>query len=108
MSVSRFVKRLEAFRQFRSLNVRHGGLINKDTLAPRPLQGGKLQVGVLVFGRDLRIAYCHGQILSLISGTAKPLINQWKKCVPKILITDTASRTVRRPYSRRGNERRKW
>ena len=40
------------------------------------LMGSKLQVGVLVLRRDPRIAYFHGPILSLIDGTAKPLIYQ--------------------------------
>ena len=56
-------------------------LVGKDALAPRLLDGGKLQVGVLIFGRDPRIADVHGPILSLISGTTKPLIEQGRKIV---------------------------
>jgi hypothetical protein len=51
--------------------VRPAGLVGEDVLAPRPLQGGKLQVEVLVAGRDLRIAYFHGPILSLVFGTGR-------------------------------------
>ena len=50
------------------------GLPRKDALAPRLLEGGKLQVGVLIFGRDPRIADFHGRVLSLIYGTNKLLI----------------------------------
>jgi hypothetical protein len=57
---------------------------------PRRLQSGKLQVGVLVVGRDPRIADFHGPILSLISGTAKPLIDQGHAGVSEILICGAA------------------
>lgn len=49
-------------------------LVGKDALAPRLLEGGKLQVGVLIFGRDPCIADFHRLVLSLIYGTDKPLI----------------------------------
>ena len=55
--------------------MRPGRLIREDALSPRPPQGGKLQVGVLIVGRDPRIAYFHGPILSLIYGTGKSLIS---------------------------------
>ncbi len=54
--------------------MRSRGLVGEDALAPRLLEGGKLQVGVLVCGRNPRIADFHEPILSLISGTTKPLI----------------------------------
>ncbi len=50
------------------------GLVGEDALTPRLLEGGKLQVGVLVFGRDSRIADVHEPVLSLIYGIDKPLI----------------------------------
>lgn len=49
-----------------------------------------LQVLVLVVGRDPRIAYFHGLILSLIYSIAKPLIYQGREIVSKILIFGTA------------------
>ncbi len=57
-----FIKRLEAFGQLGALDVRPRGLVDKDALALAPclLQSGKLQVGVLVIGRDPRIADLHG------------------------------------------------
>ena len=67
-------ERLEALGQFGPPDMRPGSLISKDKIAPHLLQGGKLQVGVLVIGRDPRVADFHGSVLSLISGTTKPLI----------------------------------
>lgn len=61
--------------------MRPGRLVGEDTLAPRPLQGGKLSIGVLVFGRDSRVAAVHEAVLSLISGTNKPLIEQGREFV---------------------------
>ena len=49
-------------------------LVDKDALAPRFFQGGKLQVGVLVFGRDSSIADFHEPVLSLICCINKSLI----------------------------------
>ena len=69
-----FTQSFEAFRQLRPLDMCYRSFLNKDTLASDLLQGGKLQVGVLVFGRDLRIADVYEPALSLISGTTKPLI----------------------------------
>lgn len=40
--------------------MRPRGLVGEDALATRLLEGGKLQVGSLVFGRDPRIADFHG------------------------------------------------
>lgn len=62
----------------------------QDALAPFLLRGGKLQVGVLAIRGDPRIADFHGRIVSLISGTAKPLIYQGLAVVSKILISGTA------------------
>ena len=56
--------------------MRPAGLVDEDALAPCPLHGGDLQVGVLVIGRDPRIADFHSLIVSLIHGTAKLLIDQ--------------------------------
>ena len=67
-------ERLETLRQFWALDMRPRSLIGKDALAPRLLEGGKLQVGILVFGRNSRVADFHEPVLSLISGTSKPLI----------------------------------
>lgn len=80
------VERLEAPCQFRPLDVRPGRLVGNDALAPRLLESGKLQVGVLVFGRDPRVANFHGPVLSLIYGTSKPLIEQGQGFASKILI----------------------
>ncbi len=54
--------------------MRPRGFVGEDALAPCLLEGGKLQVGVLVFGRNSRIADFHEPVLSLISGTSKLLI----------------------------------
>lgn len=54
--------------------MRPRGFVGEDALAPRLLEGGKLQVGVLVFGRDPRVADFHEPIVSLIYGTNKLLI----------------------------------
>ena len=62
------------------------GFLDKDTLASIFLQGGKLQIGVLVFRGDPRIADVHKPVLSLISGTTKPLIGHWRETVSKILL----------------------
>jgi len=51
-----------------------GDFIGKDTLAPSLLQGDTLQIRVLVFGRDPRIADVHAAFLSMIYGTTNPLI----------------------------------
>lgn len=67
-------ERFETLCQFRAPDMRSRGLVNKDALAPCLLEGGKLQVGVLVFGRDPCIADVHEAVLSLIYGTTKPLI----------------------------------
>lgn len=56
--------------------MRSRGFLNKDTLAPCFFEGGKLQVRVLIFGRNPRVADVHEANLSLIYGTAKPLIGQ--------------------------------
>ena len=69
--------------------MRSRGLVGEDALAPRLLEGGKLQVGVLVCGRNPRIADFHEPILSLISGTTKPLIEQGQAFVSKLLIYGT-------------------
>ena len=61
-----------------------------DTLALCLFQGGKLQVGILLVGRDPRIADVHKPILPLISDTAKPLIGQGRETVSKLLISVTA------------------
>ncbi len=65
--------------------MRPGGLVGNDALAPCFFQGGKLQIGVLVFGRDPRIAYFHGPLLSLFYGTDKPLIYQAARFCDKTL-----------------------
>ena len=65
---------LETLRQFWALDMRPRSLIGKDALAPRLLEGGKLQILVLIFGRDLRVADVYEPVLSLISGTTKPMI----------------------------------
>lgn len=65
------------------------GLVGEDALTPILLEGGTLQVGILVFGRDLCIADFHGPILSLISDTTKPLIEQGREGVSKLLIFGT-------------------
>lgn len=69
-----FREHLETLRQFRALDMRPRGLVGKDALAPRLLEGGKLQVGILVISRDPRVADVHEPTLSLIYGTSKPLI----------------------------------
>lgn len=79
--------------------MRSRGLVGEDALAPRLLEGGKLQIGVLLFGRDPRLADVHKPVLSLTYGTTKPLIYQGREAVSKLLITDTASHTARRPCS---------
>jgi hypothetical protein len=81
-----FYQHLETFCQFRPLDVRPRGLVREQALASAFLQGGKLQIGVLVFGRDPRIADVHKPVLSLISGTTKPLIGYWRETVSKILL----------------------
>ena len=48
--------------------MRPRSFLNKNMLASDLLQGGKLQVGVLVFGRDPRVADVHEPVLSLIYG----------------------------------------
>ena len=67
-----------------------------DTLALCLFQGGKLQVGILLVGRDPRIADVHKPILPLISDTAKPLIGQGRETVSKLLIFDTLILNIRR------------
>ncbi len=67
-------ERLEALGQFWPPDMRPGSLISKDKIAPHLLQGGKLQIGVLVIGRNPRVADVHEPVLSLIYGTDKPLI----------------------------------
>ena len=62
------------------------GFLDKDTLASIFLQGGKLQIGVLVFRGDPRIADVHEAILSLIYGTDKSLIEQEREGVSKLLL----------------------
>jgi hypothetical protein len=84
-------KSLEAQGQLRPLDVRPGCLVGEDALAPRPQEGGKLQVGILIVGRYPRIAYFHGPLLSLIYGMAKPLIYQRRESVSKILIFGTGA-----------------
>jgi hypothetical protein len=64
------------------------------------LMSGKLQVGVLIIRRDPRVAYFHGPILSLIYGTAKPLIYRGREVVSKILIYGTANTIQLREASR--------
>ena len=66
-----FCEYLETLCQFRSFDVRPCGLIGEDALTPHLLEGGKLQVKVLVFGRNPRIADIHEPVLSLIFGTTK-------------------------------------
>ena len=99
-------ERLETLHQFRALDMRTRGLVSEDALAPCLLEGGKLQVGVLVFGRDPRVADVYEPVLSLISGTTKPLIEQRWEFVSKILITGTASRTARHPCFHPATRRR--
>ena len=71
--------------------MRPRGLVREQARASRLLQGGQLQVGVLVFRGDPRITEIHGLLLSLIYGTAKPLIYQGWKLVSKLLIFGTAA-----------------
>jgi hypothetical protein len=52
------------------------GLVGEYPLAPGPLQGGQLQVGVLVLGGDATIADVHVAILTLIFVACKPLFLQ--------------------------------
>ena len=72
--------------------MRSRGLVGEDALAPRLLEGGKLQVGILVFGRNSRIADVHEPVLSLIYGTDKPLIYQGLDFASKILSSDRCVR----------------
>ena len=60
------------------------------TLTSGLLQNGELQIGILVFSRDSRVADVHGLVLSLISGTTKSLIEQGRKLLSKFLIFGTA------------------
>jgi hypothetical protein len=53
-------------------------LISEYPRAPGPLQGGQLQVGVLVIRGDTTIAYFHAIILTMISDACKPLFLQNK------------------------------
>jgi len=69
-----FRKRLEALRQLGPPDIHTGRFISKNTLAPRPFQGGNLQVRILFAGRYPRIACFHIHLLSVIYGTVKPLI----------------------------------
>lgn len=87
-----FLESLEAFRQFRPLSVRPSGPVGEESLAPRPLQGGPLYIRALVRRGDPRIADVHGPILSLISDTAKSLIDQGRKVVSKLLSSDRCVR----------------
>ena len=79
-----FRQGLEALGQLRPLDVRPRGFVSKDAVAPRLLQGGNLQIGVLVFRGDPCITEIHGLLLSLIYGTTKPLIYQGWKLVSKL------------------------
>ncbi len=72
--------------QFRSLDMRPRGFLNKGTLASDLLQGSKLQIEVLVFRGDPRIADVHEAVLSLIYGTTKPLIGHGRETVSKLLL----------------------
>jgi len=72
---------------------RPGGLVGEDTLVSCFLQGGKLQVWVLVFGRNPRIAHFHGLILSMILGTANLLIYHECGFVSKPLLISSRDRS---------------
>jgi hypothetical protein len=61
------LQRGKAPGQLWPLDVRTSGFISEYPLAPCPLQGGKLQVRVLVLGGDTTIADFHAAILTLIS-----------------------------------------
>jgi hypothetical protein len=52
------------------------GLVGEYPLAPGPLQGSQLQVGILVLGGDATIANVHAAILTLIFVACKPFFLQ--------------------------------
>src|SRR5262249_31965814 len=71
------------------------GLVSEYPRAPGPLQGGQLQVGVLVLGGDTTIAYFHAIILTLISDACKRLFLQGGKPASKSLISGTEPLSLR-------------
>ena len=68
--------RLEAWYQFWPPDVCAAGLVGEYALAPCPLQGGKLQVRVLVIGGDATRTDVHASILRLIYDTRNHLFLQ--------------------------------
>lgn len=83
------LERGKAFVQFWTLPLCAAGLVNVDGFALRPLQGVKLQVGVLVVGRDSGTAYFHAAIFGQIYRTRKALILMGQAVVRKIQILRT-------------------
>ena len=59
--------------------MRAGGLVGEYPFAPYPLQGGQLQVRVLVLSGDAAITDFHAPILTLISDARKQLFLQAQK-----------------------------
>ena len=101
------------------LGMRAAGLVGAHPLAPCPLQGGKLPVGVLVIRGHATVTNCHAPILTMISDARKLWLLQGKKSATKCSISalDTpawyalhggsfqASRGVLPPHDVRGNSR---
>jgi hypothetical protein len=70
------VQRRKAPGQLWPLDVSASSLVGVDLLAPGPLQGGELQVRVLVIRGDATIADVHAAILTTISDACNSLFFQ--------------------------------
>jgi hypothetical protein len=89
------VQRDKAPRELWPFHMYTRGLVGEYPRASCPLQGGELQGGVLVLGRDATIADVHTAILTAISDVCKPLFLQDGRAASQCLISDALAHMPR-------------